>query len=211
MLLVPDDGSVDRSSVSQVDLTIGESEDSGRSSAQFIAAPMRSDSRQAMDQPPPPPPTTTPTLPSISTEPPKVSFEDFAIRYRQNQHKQARRKTLENRLHATKISIGISTRLVRVGGVVQRGLVESLKHEDKANFLALYHTFLDLQDSHDLAMRHHFYRQDPSEDWSSAQESTVERSPDFFLQLSPQSRSDLLRILQLVRTTLSSFVIDYAV
>ncbi|KAH1406625.1 hypothetical protein KXV95_007273 [Aspergillus fumigatus] len=203
MLLVPDDGSVDRSSVSQVDLTIGESEDSGRSSAQFIAAPMRSDSRQAMDQPPPPPPpppTTTPTLPSISTEPPKVSFEDFAIRYRQNQHKQARRKTLENRLHATKISIGISTRLVRVGGVVQRGLVESLKHEDKANFLALYHTFLDLQDSHDLAMRHHFYRQDPSEDWSSAQESTVERSPDFFLQLSPQSRSDLLRILQLVRT-----------
>ncbi|KAF4235663.1 hypothetical protein CNMCM8980_008906 [Aspergillus fumigatiaffinis] len=195
MLLVPDDGSVDRSSVSQVDLTIGESEDSGRSSAQFIAAPMRSDGRQAMDQPPT---TTTPS--SVSTEPPKVSFEDFAIRYRQNQHKQARRKTLENRLHATKISIGISARLVRVGGVVQRGLVESLKHEDKANFLALYHTLLDLQDSHDMAMRRHFHRQDPSEDWSSAQESAVERSPDFFLQLSPQSRSDLLGILQLVRT-----------
>ncbi|RHZ56694.1 uncharacterized protein CDV56_107677 [Aspergillus thermomutatus] len=195
MLLIPDDGSVDRSSVSQVDLTIGESEDSGRSSSQFITTPLYSDDGHPMDQPPIPT-----TIPSVSTEPPRVSFEDFAIRYRQNQHKQARRKTLENRLHATKISIGISARLVRVGGVVQRGLVESLKHEDKANFLALYHALLDLQDSHDLAMRRHFHRQDPLDDWSSVQEPAVERSPDFFLQLSPQSGSDLLGILQLVRT-----------
>ncbi|EAW14736.1 uncharacterized protein ACLA_001470 [Aspergillus clavatus NRRL 1] len=194
MLLIPNDGSVDHSLASKVGLTTGESEDSSHSSSQFIATPVDSDDGHPMESRLP---TATPSVP---TEIPKVSFEDFAIRYRQNQHKQARRKVLENRLHATKISIGISARLLRVGAVVQRGLVDSLKNEDKANFITLYHTLLDLQDSHDFTMRRHFHRQDPSEDWSSAQESAVDRPSDFYLQLSPQSRTDLLDILQLVRT-----------
>ncbi|PYH98382.1 hypothetical protein BO71DRAFT_426194 [Aspergillus ellipticus CBS 707.79] len=136
----------------------------------------------------------------MPTEQPKVSFEELAVRYRQNQHKQSSRKRLEHRLHALKVSMGVSARLVRVGSVVQRGLVDRLKHDDKVNFIALYHTLADLQESCDSAFRRHFHRQDPLEEWSPIRESAMDHSPDFFLQLSPQSRTDLLEILQLVRT-----------
>ncbi|RAL01999.1 uncharacterized protein BO80DRAFT_444247 [Aspergillus ibericus CBS 121593] len=131
---------------------------------------------------------------------PKVSFEELAVRYRQNQHKQTSRKRLEHRLHALKVSMGVSARFVRVGSIVQRGLVDRLKHDDKASFIALYHTLGDLQESCESAFRRHFHRQDPLEEWSPIRESAVDRSPDFFLQLSPQSRTDLLDILHLVRT-----------
>ncbi|KAL4894570.1 hypothetical protein BDV59DRAFT_200907 [Aspergillus ambiguus] len=132
---------------------------------------------------------------SPDSSPQMVSFEDLAVRYRQHLHKQARRKRLEKRLHATKVSLGISARLVRVGGAVQRGLVERLKYDDKVNFIALYHTLLDLQESGDP----------PSPSSSSSASSSVDhspadRSPDFFLQLSPQSRADLIQILHLVRS-----------
>lgn len=171
--------------------TAGESGYSDRSSSRFVATPYCSDDGPPTDHP----------LPAPSAEdPPKVSFEDLAVRYRQNQHKQTRRKRLEYRLHATKVSMGISARLVRVGAAVQRGLVDRLKHDDKANFIALYHTMIDLQESCDSAFRRHFHRQDPLEDWPSSPEATVDRAPDFFLQLSPQSRADLIGILQSVRT-----------
>ncbi|OOF94412.1 hypothetical protein ASPCADRAFT_398039 [Aspergillus carbonarius ITEM 5010] len=137
---------------------------------------------------------------TIPAELPKVSFEELAVCYHQNQHKQTSRKRLERRLHALKVSMGVSARFVRVGSVVQRGLVDRLKHDDKANFIALYHTLGDLQESCDSAFRRHFHRQDPLEEWSPIRESAVDPSPDFFLQLSPQSRTDLLDIIHLVRT-----------
>ncbi|KAA8643080.1 uncharacterized protein ATNIH1004_009842 [Aspergillus tanneri] len=170
--------------------TTGESGNSGRSSSQFIATPLGSDDGHSANPP----------LSRSAEDAPKVSFEDLAIRYRQNQHKQARRKRLEHRLHATKVSMGISARLVRVGSAVQRGLVDRLKHDDKVNFIALYHTMIDLQESCDSAFRRHFHRQDLLEDWPSAPEAAGDRAPDFYLQLSPQSRADLIEILQLVRT-----------
>ncbi|KAG2415827.1 hypothetical protein HFD88_007019 [Aspergillus terreus] len=135
--------------------------------------------------------------PSLCVRP--VSFEDLAVRYRQNLHKQARRRRLEHRLHATKVSLGISARLVRVGAAVQRGLVERLKYDDKVNFIALYHTLLDLQESGDSIRQPHSHRHASSEDWSSV-DATSDRAPDFFLQLSPQSRTDLVHILRLVRS-----------
>ncbi|KAH8434617.1 uncharacterized protein LDX57_012259 [Aspergillus melleus] len=171
--------------------TAGESGYSDRSSSRFIATPNCSDDGRPVDHPLPP---------TTAEDPPKVSFDDLAVRYRQNQHKQTRRKRLEHRLHATKVSMGISARLVRVGAAVQRGLVDRLKHDDKANFIALYHTMIDLQESCDSAFRRHFHRQDPLEDWPSSPEAAVDRAPDFFLQLSPQSRADLVGILQSVRT-----------
>lgn len=133
-------------------------------------------------------------------EQPKVSFEELAGRYRQNQHKQARRKKLEQRLHATKVSMGVSARLIRLGAAVRRGLVDRIKHDDKSNFIALYHTMIDLQEPCALAARRHLRQPDDWEDWPSSRESTLELTPDFFHHLSPQSRADLLDILQSVRT-----------
>ena len=134
--------------------------------------------------------------------PPKLSFEDFALCYRQNLHKQAQRKRLEHRLHATKVSIAVSARLVRIGAVVQRGLVDCLKQDDKINFVSLYHTLNDLQESCESASRRPFLRQDPSleDGLSDVDASVLDRSPDFFLQLSPQSQADLLDILHAVRS-----------
>ncbi|KAL4972077.1 hypothetical protein BDW66DRAFT_144885 [Aspergillus desertorum] len=133
-------------------------------------------------------------------ERPRVSFEEFAGRYRQNQHKQARRRKLEQRLHATKVSIGVSARLIRLGAAVQRGLVDRLKHDDKANFIALYHTMIDLQEPCSLVAQRYLRPRDDWEDWPSARGSAFDRAPDFFCQLSPQSQADLLDILQSVRT-----------
>ena len=158
----------------------------------------------AFSNPPAPPSSSPPSAMSVSQEqlPPKVSFEDFALSYRQNQHKQSQRKRLEHRLHATKVSIAVSARLARVGTAVQRGLVESLKQDDKINFVSLYHTLHDLQSScESIASQSPRRQQDPLlEDGLSDLDSVPDRSPDFFLQLSPQSRSDLLDILHSVRT-----------
>ena len=129
-----------------------------------------------------------------------MSFADFGLRYRQSQQKLAQRKKLAARLHATKVSIGISSRLVRVGAATQRGLVECLKYDDKLNFVAIYQAFHDMLESSDSAFLRHVHRQDPLDDWSQPLDSGLDRSPGFFLQLSPQSRTDLLEILQLART-----------
>ncbi|KAL3445448.1 hypothetical protein BJX65DRAFT_145021 [Aspergillus insuetus] len=171
--------------------TTGESGDSDRSSWRFVPTPVYSeDGHSTIEKP----------VPIPVEERPKVSFEELASRYRQNQHKQARRKKLEQRLRATKVSMGVSARLIRIGGAVQRGLVDRLKHDDKANFIALHHTMIDLQEPCALVARRHTHQSDSWEEWPSTRGSSLDHSPDFFLQLSPQSRADLLEILQSVRT-----------
>ncbi|KAJ5176801.1 uncharacterized protein N7482_002678, partial [Penicillium canariense] len=136
----------------------------------------------------------------------QVSFVDFATRYRQSQRKQAQRKRLEKRLRATKVSIGVSARMIRVGNTVQRGLVEALKQDDKANFAALYHMLYDLQESCVSSARGDEHQDLPDEREPSS-ESKLDPSSDFFHQLSPQSRAELLEILRLVRSD-PQFLVD---
>jgi chromatin assembly factor 1 subunit A len=128
---------------------------------------------------------------------PQVSFEEFATRYHQNQRKQVQRKRLEKRLRATKVSNGASARMIRVGLTAQRGLVEALRHEDKANFVALYNTLHDLQESCRSASRE---AQADFIDGEPSLGTEIDRFPDFLHQLSPQSRTDFLEILRLVRS-----------
>ncbi|PKY03920.1 hypothetical protein P168DRAFT_270568 [Aspergillus campestris IBT 28561] len=137
-----------------------------------------------------------------------VSFEDLARSHRQTQHKLSRRKRLESRLHVVKVSMGLSARLVRVGVTVQRGLVDRLKHEDKVNFIALYHGLSELQESCESVVRAPGHPADPwDEVGASARDAAADHAPDFFLQLSPQSRTDVLEILDLARTS-PRFVVD---
>ncbi|KAJ5381506.1 uncharacterized protein N7496_003934 [Penicillium cataractarum] len=149
---------------------------------------------------------SAPLPPPEVEDAPQVSFEDFATRYRQSQRKRVQRKRLEQRLRATKVSIGISARMIRVGNTVQRGLVEALKHDDKASFVALYHTLFDLQESCVSSARHDEH-QDLSDEREPFAESELDRSSDFFHQLSPQSRTDLLEILRMVRSD-PQFLVD---
>ncbi|KAJ5948968.1 hypothetical protein N7454_002275 [Penicillium verhagenii] len=149
-------------------------------------------------------------VPAIPAKPkedvPKISLEDFATRYRQSQRKQAQRKRLEQRLRATKVSIGVSARMIRIGNIVQRGLVEALKHDDKANFIALYHMLYDLQESCVTSARLEDSHDSP-DDRELSPDADLDHSSDFFHQLSPQSRVDVLEILRLVRSD-SQFLID---
>ncbi|CAG8411634.1 unnamed protein product [Penicillium salamii] len=127
---------------------------------------------------------------------PGVTLEEFATRYHQTQRKQAQRKRLEKRLRATKVSIGVSSRMIRVGLTSQRGLVEALKHEDKSNFFALYQTLHDLQES----CRSPVNDGPDSMDGEPSVGADLDTYPDFLHQLSPQSRTDFLDILRLVRS-----------
>lgn len=151
------------------------------------------------------PPRATTMCNLAREDEPKVTFEEFSTRYRQSQRKQAQRKRLEKRLRATKVSIGVSARMIRIGNTVQRGLVEALKHDDKANFLALYHMLWDLQESCVSNVR----RDDPQDldEREPSSEPELDHSSDFFHQLSPQSRTDLLEILRLVRSD-PQFLVD---
>jgi chromatin assembly factor 1 subunit A len=133
---------------------------------------------------------------------PQVSFEEFATRYHQTQRKQAQRKRLEKRLRATKVSIGVSARMIRVGLTSQRGLVEALRHDDKTNFVALYHTLHDIQES-----CHSSLNDDQADSMELPSGMDIDRFPDFLHQMSPQSRADFLEILRLVRSD-SQFLVD---
>lgn len=180
------------------DVGPGELCGSGRSSPRFRTSSSGHHSPRA---------TIAPAMPRASQNDvePRVSFEDFATLYRRNQRKQAQRKRLEKRLRVTKVSIGVSTRIIRVGNTVQRGLVEALKHDDKASFVALYHMLYDLQESCASRALH-----EDQPDWDEREPSSgprLDQSCDFFHQLSPQSRADLLEILRLARSD-AHFLVD---
>ncbi|KAJ5775585.1 uncharacterized protein N7511_000596 [Penicillium nucicola] len=160
----------------------GEFGGSGRSSPRVMASPNGND----------------------AIPPPQVSFEKFATRYHQTQRKQAQRKRLERRLRATKVSIGVSARMIRIGLTSQRGLVEALRHDDKANFVVLYNTLHDIQDScHSSLNDDHA----DSESMDLPSGTDMDRFPDFLHQMSPQSRADFLEILRLVRSD-PQFLVD---
>ncbi|KAF7720181.1 Uncharacterized protein PECH_008598 [Penicillium ucsense] len=149
------------------------------------------------------PTSVEPTAASVS-EPvgcgtPSITFEDLARRYRQSHRKRIQRQRLESRLRTAKVSTGVLSRMIRVGNTVQRGLIETLKHEDKSNFVTLYQTLLDLQESCNFTAR-----ADEQADWSDdptpSSDAGRHSSMDFLHQLSPQSRTDLLDILHRVRS-----------
>jgi hypothetical protein len=148
------------------------------------------------------PKTTLPVAeqPPAASPEPKVSFEEFAIQYRRQQHAEAQRRSLEHRLVTTKVSICLSARLLRVGTAVQKGLVDAFKNGDKPGFVAIYNTIHDIQEACDSAFRRNIHRQDPLEGHSLSPDPERTRTSGFMHQLSPKARRGLLDILSLVRT-----------
>jgi hypothetical protein len=146
--------------------------------------------------------------PSLALPPePKVSFEEFAIQYRRRQHAEIQRKDLEQRLLTTKASICLSSRLLRVGATVQKGLVEAFRHGDKPGFVAIHNTLHDIQEACDSALRRNLQRQALLDESPSSLQSQRSRTSGFMHQLSPKARRDLLDIIALARTD-SQFLFD---
>uniref|UniRef100_A0A093V045 Uncharacterized protein n=1 Tax=Talaromyces marneffei PM1 TaxID=1077442 RepID=A0A093V045_TALMA len=152
-----------------------------------------------------PSPTTSPTstvhiplsVPPEST----TSFDQFATQYRRCQQAEIEKQVLEHRLISTKISICLSSRLLRTGAIVQRGLVDAFKHGDKTGFVSIYNTIHDIQEACELGSNRSINRQQSfPEDPAISLHAHRIRTASFMHQLSPQSRKDLLEILTQVRT-----------
>lgn len=134
-------------------------------------------------------------------ESPKVSFEEFASDFWLRQHQEAQRRSLQKRVHATRISICLSARLLRTGTTVQKGLIESFKHADKSGFVAIYNSIHDVREGCDSSWRRVIRGHDPLVDSSPATlESDRGHSINFAQQLTAKSQKDLLEILHLART-----------
>lgn len=137
-----------------------------------------------------------------------VSFDQFATQFRRCQQAEIEKQVLEHRLISTKISICLSSRLLRTGATVQRGLVDAFKHGDKTGFVSIYNTIYDIQETCELGSSRSINRQHsfPEEHTPSLHGPRI-RTASFMHQLSSQSRKDLLEILTQVRTN-SQFLVD---
>jgi chromatin assembly factor 1 subunit A len=141
-----------------------------------------------------------PRASTTATDSPKVSFEEFAAQHRRRQHADTQRRDLEHRLHAARVFICLSARLMRVSATAQRGLVEAFKHGDKSSFVTIYNAVREIHEFSDSVFRRDIHRQDPLEDSPLSPDPGKSRPPGFIHQLSPKIRTDLLQILSLVRT-----------
>ncbi|EED17992.1 conserved hypothetical protein [Talaromyces stipitatus ATCC 10500] len=153
-------------------------------------------------------PASTVHIPLSITPESTVSFEQFATQYRRCQQVEIEKQVLEHRLISTKISICLSSRLLRTGATVQRGLVDAFKHGDKAGFISIYNTIYDIQEACELGSSRSINRpQSFPEESTFSLQSPRTRTASFMHQLSCQSRKDLLEILALVRTD-AQFLVD---
>lgn len=139
----------------------------------------------------PPGPKPLRKKPSLPERPPPVTFSQFASRLCFGRHQRARKSSLLQRLREARVSIALSYRFLRIGSVSRKGLVESLKYGDKSSFFSIYSALYDVRAICDSASR-------PSSNSSSHGDESP--TSTFFHRLTPRSRSDLLKILSLVRT-----------
>lgn len=134
-------------------------------------------------------------------ESPRISFEEFASEFWLRKHQETQRRNLQKRVHATRISICLSSRLVRTGSTVQKGLIESFKHGDKSGFVSIYNSIHEVREGCDSSWRRVIRGHDPLVDSSpGALDSDRTHSVNFVQQLTAKSRKDLLEILHLART-----------
>ena len=128
----------------------------------------------------------------------QVTFAQFARQFHLEKHQGVRKANLLHRLRTLRVSLGISTRLLRVGSTIQKGLVESFKQGDKSSFVSLYNSILDMREACDAASRRSIHGHDPL----ICSSSDLERDlcSHFVQRLTQRSKEDLLEILTLVRT-----------
>ncbi|PGH12995.1 hypothetical protein AJ79_03968 [Helicocarpus griseus UAMH5409] len=147
----------------------------------------------------------------VTSEPAGVSFPQFAAQFHLKQHQEAQKRSLLQRLRSFRISICLSSRLLRLGAISHKGLVESFKHGDKSSFISIYNTIHDVRDACDPSSRSSSNNGSNNStalghdsllgfSGTSTSDSEIHRPYSFVHQLTPTSREYLLEILTLVRT-----------
>ncbi|KAK2756424.1 hypothetical protein FQN54_005316 [Arachnomyces sp. PD_36] len=132
---------------------------------------------------------------------PRVSLEEFASEFWLQRHQESQRRNLQKRVHATRISICLSARLVRTGTTVQKGLIESFKHGDKSGFVSIYNSIHDVREGCESSWRRVIRGHDPLvSSPTGTLDSDRGHSANFAQQLTAKSQKDLLEILHLART-----------
>ncbi|KAK2784784.1 hypothetical protein FQN52_008869 [Onygenales sp. PD_12] len=166
----------------------------------------------------PPTPTPTPRMgdrkrPPVPRDPPSspspgVSFAQFAAQFHLKQHQEAQKRSLLQQLRSFRISVCLSSRLLRLGAISHKGLVESFKHGDKAAFISIYNSIHEVREvceppssssSSSLSSASRLGH-DSLLGFSAAADLETRRPCSFVHQLTPRSREYLLEILTLVRT-----------
>ncbi|OAX80262.1 hypothetical protein ACJ72_05411 [Emergomyces africanus] len=143
----------------------------------------------------------------VMPEPVGVSFSQFAAQFHLKQHQEAQKRSLLHRLRNFRISICLSSRLLRLGTASHKGLVESFKLGDKTSFISIYNTIHDVHEACEPSSRginnsSSALGHDSLLGFSgtSTSDSELRRPYSFVHQLTPTSRECLLEILSLVRT-----------
>ncbi|KLJ09515.1 hypothetical protein EMPG_15072 [Blastomyces silverae] len=155
-----------------------------------------------------PPAAKKPVTPT--PEPVGVSFSQFAAQFHLKQHQEAQKRSLLQRLRSFRISICLSSRLLRLGAISQKGLVESFRLGDKASFISIYNTVHDIREACEPSSTRGINNSNSSSllghdsllgfSGTSTSDSEIRRPYSFVHQLTPTSRESLLEILSLVRT-----------
>lgn len=142
----------------------------------------------------------------VTSEPVGVSFSQFAAQFHLKQHQEVQKRSLLQRLRNFRISICLSSRLLRLGAISHKGLVESFKLGDKASFISIYNTIHDVREACEPSSRGISNSSGLGHDSllgfssTSTSDSEIRRPYSFVHQLTPTSREYLLEILSLVRT-----------
>ncbi|KAL2366391.1 hypothetical protein RJZ56_000650 [Blastomyces dermatitidis] len=147
----------------------------------------------------------------VTPEPVGVSFSQFAAQFHLKQHQEAQKRSLLQRLRSFRISICLSSRLLRLGAISQKGLVESFRLGDKASFISIYNTIHDIREACEPSSSTRGINNSNSSSvlghdsllgfcGTSTSDSEIRRPYSFVHQLTPTSKESLLEILSLVRT-----------
>ena len=137
----------------------------------------------------------------------RIHFDEFAAQIRLHRQQDRHSRVLRLRQESLQKSIALTERLRRVGRVVQDGLVALSGHNDKAGFARVYHCMTELSTSCHARWKSEIQAHDIPTERNIAMPSVQEEQKPFVSRLSRDSRRDLTRLLNSIRSE-PTFLID---
>ena len=147
--------------------------------------------------------------PSTQLRPPKIRvyFDEFAAQIRLHRQQDRHARVLRLRQESLQKSIALTSRLRRVGRVVQDGLIDLSSHSDKTGFARVYHYINDLSTTCQLRWKNEIQAYDIPSNQNLDTAGLEDYQRSFVSRLSRESRKELSRLLNSVRSE-PKFLID---
>ncbi len=130
----------------------------------------------------------------------RIYFDEFAAQIRLHRQQDRYARVLRLRQESLQKSIALTQRLRRVGRVIQDGLVDLSGHNDKAGFTRVYHCINELSTTCHARWKDEIQAHDIPTEPSIVLPSIAEEQKPFLCTLSRNSRRDLSRLLESIRT-----------